>query len=73
MLEQFKQQQGLDTKNQSHSMIMHVNVRELIYGHQSLLETSTNNNKYLNMLTFQTETNDDPDAYIISEEQKNSQ
>ncbi len=53
-------------------MIMQVNVRELIYGHQSLLEKSTNNNKYLNMLTFQTETNDDPDAYIISEEQKNS-
>jgi hypothetical protein len=51
---------------------MQVNLRELIYGHQSLLEKSTNNNKYQNMITFQADGNEDPDAYIISEEHQNS-
>jgi hypothetical protein len=52
-------------------MLMGINLRELVYGHQTLLEKSTNNNKYQNMMTLQTD-DEDPDAYIIGEEHKNS-
>jgi hypothetical protein len=59
-------------------MLMQVNLRELIYGHQSLLEKSTNNNKYLNMLIFKqqqdgAENEEDPDAYLMPNSEEGEQ
>lgn len=53
MLEQFKTSSGKNSHQ--YSMTLSVSVKELIYGRDALLQNSSNNNKYQNMLIIQEE------------------
>jgi hypothetical protein len=44
----------------AHSLLLQVSAKELIYGATTLLQSSTNNNKYLNMMVIDQEENSSP-------------
>ncbi|TNV83107.1 hypothetical protein FGO68_gene3020 [Halteria grandinella] len=55
MLEQFK---AAGKSSHSHSLILPVSAKELIYGPETLLQNSSNNNKYQNMMIIQADQED---------------
>lgn len=63
MLEQFKASSS--KSNNLHSLLVQVSAKELIYGPDTLLQNSTNNNKYLNLMVIQDEEDGAATVYLV--------